>query len=152
MTLSELTLDEAVEKYGWFEDERRAVAALIRSAEYAQWQSDQHTTDQALAAERARADAADRKVKFYEGTDDEWCPEGHARRFIANAREDGDECQICRAEQAEQRADRLKAALREKYDDYHRRRNQWEHYDKELDLLEELLALIQPEERAKVKP
>ena len=62
-----------------------------------------------IEAENARLQ---RKINFYETPGQEepdgWCPD-HEKRFQIDAREDGDECQICRAEEAERKNATLKA-------------------------------------------
>ena len=52
---------------------------------------------------QAEVERVKRKINFYEtpgGDNDDWCPD-HEKRFQSNSTEDGDECQICRGDEAE---------------------------------------------------
>ncbi len=59
---------------------------------------------------QAEVERVKRKINFYEtpgGDNDDWCPD-HEKRFQSNSTEDGDECQICRGDEAEAEVARLK--------------------------------------------
>ena len=96
---------------GVYRDERDHARRLldIKDHEYAQVKAD-------LIEAQNERDAAKRRLDFFESVGDpDWCGE-HERRFSINAREgdDGvyDECQKCRAEQAEARLAAVVEALK----------------------------------------